>query len=131
MTLDPRTLSFSPRSNGHSQFPAEARLPDRENGTPPQTRSVDELQRRADEARIRFLTTEIEMASWLLSRVDDAHDPKERGKCLREAKATLQLASRVDSADPDSRSQEISQRLRQLKDRLDQLSATYRDSPAR
>lgn len=71
------------------------------------------------------------MAASLLSQVDQAHDSKERGKCLREARATLELAERVANGDPDSDSREISDHLEQLKDRLDQLSATYRDSSAR
>lgn len=45
------------------------------------------------------------MAASLLSQVDQAHDSKERGKCLREARATLELAERVANGDPDSDSQ--------------------------
>lgn len=124
--------SRSPRTNGHSQFPAEAHSqPVGQNGTPPPARSIYELQRRANEARVRFLNTEIEMATSLLSRTVDAHDPREREKFLREARETLQLAERVAHADPDSHSQEISQQLTQLNNRLDQLSATYRDASPR
>ena len=120
------------RTNGHSQLPAEAHSqPVGQNGTRPPVRSIDELQRRANETRSRFLNTEIEMATWLLSRAVDADDPRERGKLLREARATLQLAERVVNADPDSHSQEISQHLRQLNNRLDQLSATHRNSSLR
>lgn len=120
------------RTNGHSQFPAETHSqPLRQNGTRPSVRSIDELERRADETRARFLNTEIEMATSLLSRAADAHDPRETGKLLREARAILQLAQRVANADSDSHSQEISQHLKQLRDRLDQLSATHRDSSLR
>ena len=68
------------------------------------------------------------MATWLLSRAVDAHDPRERGNLLREARATLQLAEQVATADPDSHTREISDHIKQLKDRLE---AAYWDSSPR
>lgn len=130
MTFD--SLTRFPRTNGHSQLPAEThRQPVGQNGTHPRARSIDELQRRANETRMRFLNTEIEMATWLLSRAVHARDPRERGILLHEARAILQLAGRVVNADPDSHSQEISQHLRQLNNRLEQLSAASRDPSPR
>ena len=133
MTFDSRPLSRSQRNHDRqAQLPPEAHsVPDGENQVPCPVRSADDLQRRANEARIRFLTTEIEVATWLLSRVDRAHDAKERGKFLREIRETLQLASRVAMADPESHGEEVSNRLRQLKDRLDRLSAASPDASPR
>lgn len=101
----------------------------------PSLHSLQEIEKRAKDASVRFLMTEIETASSLLARIAESPDPKEKAAYLREARAIVALAARIARTEPLSVSHEaeIRNRLQALRDRLDQLSdqlsAIYPQSP--
>jgi hypothetical protein len=95
--------------------------------------SLDELQKRTQDAGVRFARTEIEMVSSLLARIPRAVDARERSRCLREARATLELAARLGRTLllSDPRTGEITNGLQELSQRLEALSAMVPKAAAR
>lgn len=89
--------------------------------------NVDERQKRAHEAGIRLAITETEVATALLTKMAVLSDPKERNKALKEARATLDLASRLirTMPFPDPRCDEIGKVVQSRRERLNQLTAAF------
>lgn len=86
---------------------------------------------RANDAGIRLVKTEIQVAESLLGRTEAAVDPRHRMKCAKEARAAIECAARfargVDF--PDGEAQAITGRIQQLRNRVDEAAGTAdRDS---
>lgn len=93
--------------------------------------SKDELQKRVNDAGIRMVLVEIDRATTLLAKIAHAPDRKERQTCLKEAKATIALITRIARSTAFSvvEREEIEDCIRELTDRLRPYSA-QRGSPA-
>ena len=84
--------------------------------------TMDDLWKRASEARSRLVRTEMDAAEWLVARAERLTDPKERARCLKEARATVAFAARVAGADALPEGDAIAMRLDELRLRMDALS---------
>jgi hypothetical protein len=87
--------------------------------------TMDDLLRRASEARARLVRTEIDAAAALVARAERLTDSQERVRCLREARATVAFAARIAGAHPLPDDEEVTKRLDELGLRLDALSSVY------
>lgn len=84
--------------------------------------SVDQLWRRTNEAGVRFVRTEIDLASALLTRIARTADAKQRAILLKEARAKVDFASRLAARIefPGAEGKELSSRIRALRARLEE-----------
>src|SRR5579862_692354 len=121
------------RPNGFAQRKRKSPfiIPDRPVATRDPTQvmeSIEELAKRVNDAAIRFVITEIEMVTSLLSRIDRLTDPKEKTQCIREAREALNCASwsaaTIDF--PATLGLEVMNRIRHLTERVDELAAMLR-----
>ena len=92
---------------------------------------MDDLEKRSNDAGIRLVMIEMEAAAVMLSRLESMRDPKQRMQSLKEARATLALASRLAShvQFPDKR--DVSNRLQQLWERVDHFGGSAPKGAAR
>lgn len=91
------------------------------------TASIEELWQRTNAAGIRFVMTEIDIAESLLARAPGVQDQERRMACLREVRAAIECASRFAQGVefPNGDGPAIAGRILELKDRVEQLAATW------
>lgn len=81
---------------------------------------MNDLQKRMNEAGIRFLRTELEVAGLRLTGIEESGDAKERMRSLKEVRTTVDLVSRLAAnlEMPEAERQEIRNRIEALQERL-------------
>ena len=83
--------------------------------------SVAELWKRTNEAGVRLVRTEIDVAASLIERVRHTSHPRLRMECFRDAQAAIETASRIAQgvwfADGEERA--VTERLQRLQKELE------------
>lgn len=95
--------------------------------------SVEKLWRRTNEAGIRFVMIEIDIAEAVLKRLRQTTDPETRAIFVKEARARVETAARcsVNIEFPEAGEGRIAQRIQYLKDQLEQVAGSGRRAQGR